>query len=150
MLFPFALVAIALLGNVVSSIVGYFGRKSELRRFKNRAQKAALAKQSRSLHDEAKEWGLLEEINVSPDLSSRRPCCLLIEGAWLQFLESMHRTERRVAELYDLALSLLSFLAFWTLGAVVFKYSEEDWSYGMAFYFVYVCLRIAVCVYGHR
>ena len=83
LLFPFAVLGIALLANQVSLIVGYFGKQSELRRTKWRAQRMALAKESREKDlKDSDRWGLVEEMKVCP-------------SALLDWNEWVHRTLTR-------------------------------------------------------
>lgn len=61
-------------------IIGYFGRQSELRRNKYRAQRLLLARQGR-MADEATKWGLAEEMD---------------------FLTRMQDREHKASQLFDL------------------------------------------------
>lgn len=60
-----------------------------------------LANEGRSV-DDAKQWGLTEEMD---------------------YLDRMQRKERQAAQMVKLIISLSTFLLFWVLGAVVFKYA---------------------------
>lgn len=65
LLFPFAVLSIALLANQVSMIVDYFGHQSELRKTKWRAQRMVLAKEGREKSLQGSDqWGLEEEMKV--------------------------------------------------------------------------------------
>jgi hypothetical protein len=78
-----------------------FADHEKLRRNKYRAQRLMLAREGRSAKD-ATQWGLEEE---------------------MEFLDRMQKKERRSSQYFNLAISLSSFLIFWVLGAVVFKYA---------------------------
>lgn len=42
----------------------------------------------------------------------------------MRYLDLLRRNENKASTLFDLGLSLLSFLSFWLLGAMVFHFTE--------------------------
>ncbi|CDZ97209.1 Tandem pore domain K channel [Phaffia rhodozyma] len=116
LLFPCALITISLLANQVSIILNYLADRTQTRKLKWRAQKTLLKTQSQASKRSSDHWDLHDEI---------------------LYLEDVHSLEEALSQSYDLIVSFLSFLSFWLLGSVVFKYTE-GWSYGNAVYFSYV------------
>ncbi|KAL7409388.1 hypothetical protein BDY24DRAFT_219418 [Mrakia frigida] len=117
LLFPFSILSIALLANQISMIVAWFTHQSELRKTKWRAQRLLLAREGRERSLEGSDqWGLEEE---------------------MKYLQRLQEKEQRISQTYNLVFSLVSFLIFWTMGALVF-WASDDLPYGESLYFCYV------------
>ncbi len=112
LLFFFALITISLLANIVSMLVSFMSALVDVRRQKWRSDFRKRAEQK--FGDEGSRPEHLED-EVS-------------------FLNNLQKKEERWSQLYDLGFSMLAFLSFWLVGAVIFMVTE-GWSYGIAVYF---------------
>jgi hypothetical protein len=52
----------------------------------------------------------------------------------VEFLNNLKKKEERLSQFFDLGFSMLAFMTFWLVGAVVFMVTE-GWSYGISVYF---------------
>lgn len=101
LMFFFGVLTIAGLGALVTTIISYFSQRAEKRRAR---------------------WRALYEQRQEQEYRKLHPTDELI--AEMQFLERLVKQENAISRLYDLALSLLLFLLFWFLGAIVFHFLE--------------------------
>ena len=100
-LFPFALVGIAQLGNLIGMIVGFFSSRIESREAERRAR----------FEREREEAEQRSQGEADFDTEMR-------------FLYQLHQIEDRWRLTRDLSYNLADFLLFWLLGAFIFSHVE--------------------------
>lgn len=114
-LFPFGIATLALLGNQVFLIVSFISSLVDVRRQKWRSEYAKRAEQKFG-HDGERPSDLQQEVN---------------------YLSNVYQKEERMSQMFDLVGSLIPFLLFWLIGAIVYA-AFEGWTYGNSVYFSYV------------
>lgn len=114
LLFPFAVLCIAVLASLVSSIIEYF--------------------ESRNVHRRA-VWKAEYELKCRKIAIDRNPSMGLAEEMTL--LEGIQKAEERWSLIYHLTYSIAGMGTFWILGAVIFHFLEE-FTMGDSLYFCYV------------
>lgn len=115
LLFPFAIVTLSLLANLVSMIVSYISDSVAVRRDQWRAAYAETAE---------KKFG--EEGSEPTDLNEE-----------MKFLTTLHMREEQASRVFDLVVSILGFLCFWVIGAMILA-KMEGWAHGDSLYFCYI------------
>jgi potassium channel subfamily K len=114
LLFPFLIGSIALLGQQINMIIGYFSAKSE-------ARKDAWRREYEQARQRAHE-------KAHPQVDLQRE---------MEFLRKTRQREDLISNAWDLFYSLLGMCAFWAIGAVLFHFME-GWTYGISLYFSYI------------
>lgn len=111
------------LAYLVSKIIQYFSRRAQARRqkWKKRYERGF------------RDLKLEENPHASLELE-------------VELLEQLYHREELVAEVWDLAWSLIFLTVFWLAGGAVFSNIQPGWTYGDALYFqVVFCLTIGEC-----
>ncbi|TDL28923.1 voltage-gated potassium channel [Rickenella mellea] len=117
-LFPFALVGIAQLGNIIGIIASFFSAQAQAREDARRAE----FEKERQAEEELKQ--------DAPNLKRE-----------IEFLESLTKLEDRWKTVTSLGKNILGFLVFWSIGALIFS-QTEGWKYGEGLYFTYVSFLV--------
>ncbi|KAG9024722.1 hypothetical protein FRB95_011146 [Tulasnella sp. JGI-2019a] len=118
LIFPFCLIGIALLGSLITLIVGFFSDRA--------ADRKAIARSEYERRRQKEENDLHER--------SGRPADIQRE---IQFLTEINERQDFRDEIQDFTLATVGFLTFWVVGAAVFS-AIEGWGYGTGMYFCYV------------
>ena len=113
-MFPFTVITIAGLATQVSTIINFFSSRARARKDR---------------------WRTLYEQKREIEYEKMHPSDELI--AEMEFLNRLVKQETILSNLYDLTVSLASFLSFWFIGAMIFHFLE-GWTYGTSLYFCYV------------
>lgn len=100
-LFPFLLVGIAQLANLIRMIVSFFSKRAETRSITRRAR-----------HEKKKQL-LQDYSSQKPDLETE-----------VRFLRQLNLSEEWYEVLEDLTIGLCGFVVFWVIGALMFSRIE--------------------------
>lgn len=121
LVFVFSILTISQLANEVAIIVRFIESRAEERRSRWRR------KYERAMHREA---------------NLKKPQATLVEEMGL--IWKINAKEELISQWYDLLLSGISLILFWTLGAVMFS-QIEGWTYGNA---LYACMILSFTIGG--
>ncbi|KAF8511619.1 voltage-gated potassium channel [Hysterangium stoloniferum] len=115
LVFMFAILGIAQLGNIVTMLVRFFASRVEATRAESRAQ-----------FEEKRKEELEGRVGLTPDLFQE-----------IQFLERMGEQQLSRIRLRQVITSLAGLIVFWVVGAAIFSHLEGT-AYGTGLYFIYV------------
>jgi potassium channel subfamily K len=118
LVFIFALLTFAALGNQISIIAAFFRSRHDGRKAR---WQAAYEERAYTIREaEQKETGdNLRELELANEMS---------------FLGELAKKQDMIATVHDMAISLAGFITFWVVGAAIF-HALESWTYGTSVYF---------------